>query len=142
MSKVALGVNNVAYTDEDGGMTTGEVAEILEKKYDVMGVFVQLHKKAILDDVSNTFLMMLKRYMATGQAWGNHSEFPLERTDAAFRDYLGRDEWQRETGKVIMAARKGVNHRKKHPYAKANGPRPAFIDTGLYRRSFRAFLKK
>lgn len=140
MSKVVLGVVNLAYADEEGGTTTHEVAEILEKKYGVMDVFVQAHRQAILDDVSKAYVTMLKRYLKTGSAWGNHHEFPLERTDAAFRDYLSRDEWQKLTGRTIGAAQGGISSRKKA--GRYETARPAFIDTGLYRRSFRAFLQK
>ncbi len=140
MSRVTLGVLEVAYTDEEGGTTTGEVAEILEKKYDVMGTFVDAHADKIKDDVASVYVLFLNNYLKTGETWGGHKEFPLEKVDAEFKDYLDRDEWQRITGRTIMAAALGLSSRKKDK--QYSGPRPAFIDTRLYQRSFRAFLKK
>jgi hypothetical protein len=42
---------------------------------------------------------------------------------------------------LSAAADAGVNHRKKRPYAKRDA-RPAFVDTGLFVSSFRAWMKK
>ncbi len=140
MSRVQLGVNEAAYTDEEGATTTGEVAEILEAKYDVMGVFIDAHMDKIKDDVTGTYALFLKRYLKTGETWGGMKEFPLEKIDAAFRDYLDRDEWQKITGRTIRAAKLGLSSRKKDGSYQVG--RPAFIDTGLYKRSFRTFLKK
>ena len=140
MSKVSLGVLEVAYTDEEGATTTGEVAEILEKKYDVMATFVDAHADKIKDDVASVYVLFLNNYLKTGETWGGHKEFPLEKVDSEFSDYLDRDEWQRITGRTIMAAALGLSSRKKDK--QYSGPRPAFIDTRLYQRSFRAFLKK
>lgn len=140
MSKVSLGVKEVAYTDEEGATTTGEVAEILEAKYDVMGVFIDARMDKIKDDVASVYVLFLNNYLKTGETWGGFKEFPLEGVDAEFSDYLDRDEWQRITGRTIRAAALGLSSRKKDK--QYSGPRPAFIDTRHYQRSFRAYLKK
>jgi hypothetical protein len=54
-----------------------------------------------------------------------------------FRTYLDRE----EHGIKTLAARRGVSHLLPHPYSKNNPPRPSFIDTGLYRKSFRAWVE-
>mgnify|MGYP001626166033 CR=1 FL=1 len=142
MSKISLGVNNVAYTDSENpqAMTTHEVAVILENNYDVMGTFVGAYQKSIEENLASVYKMLIHNYIETGSAWGHKRRFPMEKVTDDFRDYLSRDEWQQITGRTIMVAVMGISHRKgKKTYV---GPRPAFIDTGLYRRSFRAFLYK
>jgi len=144
MAKVSLGVVDLAYasTDDPEATTTGKVAEILEKKYEVMGVFVKNHEPEIADSVMRAVMHVAKELLdsQSSPALQNAYGMQLPKVESAFRDYLGRDEWQKTTGKIIKAAKAGVNHRLKHPYAKANLARPAFIDTGLYSRSFRAYL--
>ena len=141
MSKVELGVVDVAYSDEDGGVTTYQVAKILEQKYHVMEVFYNAYQKKIAEEVQRKYAMMLRRYLKDGKTWGEQTELPMDDTRALFSDYLDRDEWQSITGRTILAAAMGKSNRKKDK-AYYPGSRPAFIDTGLYRRSFRAFLKR
>ena len=70
-----------------------------------------------------------------------------QKIEAEFRSFLDSNEMSNlqaaVTGSALSAAAAaGVSHRKKHPYAKANKARPAFVDTGLYRASFRAWTEK
>jgi hypothetical protein len=162
MSTLSLGVVNVAYVDseEKDATTTGEVAEILEDKYHVMGVFVDTHKEEIADLVAKKYLAMLNTMVNNGPK-PDSKAIPMDRVDSAFRDYLGADEWQHSTGQTIAAARAGVSHRFKSvkggtlsaasiasgknkaasiALKKSRGPRPAFIDTGLYSAAFRSWL--
>ncbi|QGZ66876.1 hypothetical protein FAZ98_31720 [Paraburkholderia acidisoli] len=62
------------------------------------------------------------------------------RIEEAFRDYLDSREWQTTSGQTIDAADAGVSHKKKHPNSSKNKARAAFVDTGLYQASFRAWL--
>ena len=164
MQKLHLGVEDVAYSDPDakGATTTGQVAEILEDKYHVMRVFTELHGQEIADalakDMANSLDAMLNNERI--------SKVPLAgamaQIESAFRDYLSADEWQKTTGQAIAAAQNGVSHRFKSIRTgktvrassiasgktsgadvtivrkKSRGPRPAFIDTGLYAASFKA----
>ena len=43
-------------------------------------------------------------------------------------------------GVPTEAAKRGVNHRLAHPYAK-RGPRPSFLDTSLYSSSFKSWVE-
>jgi hypothetical protein len=43
-------------------------------------------------------------------------------------------------GVPTQAAKDGVNHRLKHPYAKSNPRRESFIDTGAYSAHFIAWI--
>ena len=159
MQKLHLGVEDVAYSDPDanGATTTGQVAKILEDKYHVMRVFAELHGQEIADalakDMANNMDAMLNNERM--------SKIPLAgamgQIESGFRDYLSADEWQKTSGQAIAAAQNGVSHRFKNAMntksmrvgggkngkgstmvlrpGEQRGPRPAFIDTGLYARS-------
>lgn len=137
--KLSLGVDDVSYSDPDvnGAVTTGEVAEFLEKKYHVMEVFYELHKKEIAEQVTAS---VVERMEAALQ--GNpHAmrDVPIDDIKLQFQKFLGAGEWEQVSGQTIAAAQKGVSHRKKS--RRYNDARVAFVDTGLYQRSFEARLK-
>ena len=158
--KLLLGVQDVAYSDEDGVTTTGDVAEILEDEYHVMRVFAETYEGFIGDQVGETIAGAIES-MQMGRPTSFSVEGPMNRIEEKFRDFLDRREWELMTGQVIMAAQLGISHRflsvggKSLPASKIasgavkakgkvlkrnRGPRPAFIDTGLYQASFRAWL--
>lgn len=136
MTTLIFGVVDVAYSSKDGGSTTGEVASILEKKYHVMRTFLELNESEIGDLLAKK---MVERMTAN---YRSRTQMQVDRISTLFRDFLNADEMSKvlPTSMQSAAAMAGVNHRKKHPYAKANSERPAFIDTGLYQQSFRAVL--
>lgn len=140
--KLHLGVLDVGYSSEEGGKTTGEVAEILEDKYHIMRVFFELNDDYIGDQIANSLAGSLES-LAQGAPYNPSLLKPaIPKVDARFRDFLSSGEMSKilpET-QQIAAAKAGVSHRKKQPYAKANKPRQAFIDTGLYNASFRAWV--
>lgn len=138
-----LGVLVQPYRAEGKGvssLTTGDVAEILEEEYSVMGAFFQAHREEIIGAVSRSVegaleSMMMGRRVDT---WGSATQL-IQRE---FRRFIS----SREAEQVgipnvpTLAAIRGVNHRLKHPYAKRNPRRPSFRDTGLYMASFRAWV--
>ncbi|NDU92421.1 MAG: hypothetical protein G3I10_07405 [Ferrovum sp.] len=63
-----------------------------------------------------------------------------DKIDERFRDFLDAGEATQVSKQMVASAEAGVSHRKKTPYAKDNPARPAFIDTGLYQASFRAWV--
>ena len=133
-----LGVNDVAYADPDapGAITTGEVGAILEDKYHVMRVFYETYQRKIVEAVAQEMQARLNA-MLEGNPNAVVGEIMIDAIHAMFSNYLDLDEWQQITGQVIMAAQGGMNYRKK---SKKSNARPAFIDTGLYQRSMRAWL--
>ncbi len=133
-----LGVKNVAYSDPDekGATTTGQVAEILEEKYDVMQTFYDLNQPKIAALVVQAFVNTLESRL---QGQPKTPSIPTSKIDKLFRDYLDSDDWQKTTGKTIAVAAAGHSKRFKRAYMKRPA-RPAFIDSGLYRRSFRSWL--
>lgn len=140
--KLLLGVNDVAYTDpgSNRATTTGDVAVYLEDDYHVMRTFLELNEQDIGEQLANA---MAGEIESLGQGKPPHLDMsgPMSRIEESFRDYLDRGDWKKASGQMIAAAEAGVSHRKKKPYAKKNKERTAFVDTGLYQASFRAWLE-
>lgn len=129
--------------------TTGDVAEILERKYHVMEVFAELH----LDDViapalADSMAGALETLLQGGPPSPNPFGTGEGKIDEAFRSFLENGEIEQIGIPGIPTAASGrtekrqggVNHRLKHPFAKDNPARPSFIDTGTYQNSFKAWV--
>jgi hypothetical protein len=144
-----LGVLDVAYSDAngDGSTSTGDVAEILEANYHVMETFYELRREKIAGYLADSMANAIQALVNSGRRPDTRSTFTFEadqKIETEFRTFLDANEMGRLyaafTGRSLSAAAdRGVNHRKKNPYAQSNKARPAFIDTGLYRASFRAW---
>ena len=121
-------------------MTTGDVAEILEAKYGVIGAFVIVHESDIAAALEVSLGGAMESLMM-GRAvdpWGRGMQIIQEK----FRDFIASKEAEQVgiPGTPTQAALRGVNHRLKHPYRKSNPRRPSFRDTGLYMNSFRGWV--
>lgn len=137
-----LGVNEVPYADK-AGTTTGDVAEILEAKYHPMELFFEIHQRdvvaALEDGLVGAFENMLMGAPVSQNPFGE-GEAKIEQDFKTFLD-MGEMEALGYPGVPTEAALKGVNHRLKHPYAKANSRRPSLVDTGAYQQNFRAWVE-
>ena len=123
--------------------TTGDVAEILEAKYGLMQKFFDVKKALIAAALTQSVESAIENMLMTG------APRPLSVTSEAegdiadmFKRFIltGEAETVGIPGTPTAAARKGVNHRLLHPYAKANPQRPSFRDTGLFESSFAAWV--
>ncbi len=130
---LSLGVLDVPY---DEGETTYQVAKKLEYRYGVMDVFVDEHRDEIENSVIDAFMGEIES-MKMGKPKSTLMNRTLGGIEELFRDYIDADEWQKVTGEIIMSALLGITSRNKEG---TGLPRPAFIDTGLYQASFRAWL--
>ena len=149
-----LGVVDVAYSDasssSSGAKTTGDVAEILEANYHVMQTFFELNKEKVARALADSMAASIQRLINTGERIDERASLTAgadAKIETAFRAFIFSNEMSRLhfalTGQALVAAAAaGVNHRLKHPCAKKNKPRPAFVDTGLYVSSFRAWVEK
>lgn len=132
-------------------LTTGDVAEILEGTYGIMGAFYRAHQGDIARDIENGLAGALEALMMGQQIdpWGR----AMQSTQRRFRDFISTQEVERVgispysrlktkalIGVPTKAALRGVNHRLAHPYASTNPRRPSFRDTGLYIASFRSWV--
>ncbi|VWB07208.1 hypothetical protein [Burkholderia lata] len=152
--KLMLGVVDAAYSDDQDGKTTGEVAGYLENEYHVMRTFLELYEERIGEFLADAMAGEIES-LAQGKPvaiFGRDVDTQLGdrvisgmsvngRIEEAFRDYLDACEWQGVSLQRVQAADDGVNHRKKRPYANANPARPAFVDSGLYQAAFRAWTE-
>lgn len=123
-----------------GATTTGNVASILEAKYDLMQTFAHVHwstiETALTVSIQNALeAVIMGRRVDPWDRGAQHIQ-------ADFRKFISSFEAERVgiPGTPTKAALRGVNHRLKHPYRKSNPRRPSFRDTGLYMASFRAWV--
>lgn len=162
MATLHLGVIDVAYSDPDasGASTTGQVAQILEDKYHVMRIFAEEHWDELEELVADAIVGQLET--ARSGIIPQIPNIDVQKLDAAFRDFLDSNEIQSILPERIQAADEGISHRFKNAQnrtvkasdvvsrgsgaglsivaKKPRGPRPAFVDTGLYQASFRSWL--
>ena len=123
------------------GATTGDVAEILEEKYGLFSAFFTAHEQDICDaletSVSKALESMLMGASVDYDAFGGANS----RIEEMFKDFISSQEAEQwVAGAPTGAAKKGVNHRLLHPYAKANPRRPSFRDTGLMQASAKSWV--
>jgi hypothetical protein len=125
-----------------GEQSTGDVAQWLEKKYDVMQGFVDLHIKDIAQMMTDSVQGSIESLMQGGSPRSNPFGSATAKIEKMFKfQYLDKEEITQTgaTGVPTQAALNGVNHRLKS----RRGPaRPSFIDTGLYQSSFKAWIEK
>ena len=139
MPVLHLGVIDIPYShgnsEESGAKSTGDVAEILEAKYNIMRVFFNKHQQEIADVLLENATGVLENMLTGAPPPRNAFLGGTEKIREMFRSFLDMKEMDGEPGVPTAAAMKGVSHRFKHPNAK-RGPRPSFIDTGMYQKSF------
>ena len=153
MGKLMLGVEDYAYSQAERSngkttirrTTTGQVASILEDRYHVMGTFFGLKQDRIGEFLAESMSAAIES-LTRGRMPGRPTYRAEQQIEAAFRAFLDANEMdiiaRTLTGRGISgAADRGVNRRKLHPFSRKNQSRPAFIDTGTYRASFRAQVK-
>ena len=140
MTTIHLGVIDVPYVDAKG-VTTGDVAEILERKYHVMEIFAEAHGEDIAKELANAVEGSLETLMMGGSFQSVQSAMlgGLTNVDHLFKQFLSNGEMESlgYPGVPTKAALTGVNHRLKK---KKGGRRPSFIDTGQYQASFHAWV--
>jgi hypothetical protein len=122
-------------------LTTGDVAQFLEDKYEIIKTFVRVKEDKMIRVLEGSLQGGLESLLTGApktDPWGSATQDIM----AMFSDFILSREAERVgiPGTTTLAAIKGINHRKKHPYAKANPRRASFFDTGLYVGSFRAWM--
>lgn len=121
-------------------MTTAEVATILEGKYHLFEVFYELNQQRIADAFAESAAGALENVMLGALASLSLTADAEQEIERRFKDAISQKAFDGIIpGVPTLASLKGVNHRLKHPYAKANPSRPSFRDTGLLQASFKAW---
>jgi hypothetical protein len=131
--------------DLDSPGTTGEVADELEHNYGVMAAFARAHAQDIEKHILDSLQGQIVNLNLGAPALDTSAAFAeaCESIAQDFRDFLDAGEIERMgiPGVPTKAAKAGVNHRLKNPYAEDNPRRPSFIDTGLYQATMRAWTE-
>jgi hypothetical protein len=150
MPVLHLGVIDVPYSQARGAkakrsnstVTTGDVAGWLEDEYHVMEVFANVHGADIGDALARSVAGGLENLMMGGPV----SNSVFGQAESAIHDQFQKFIDTKEMdglgipGVPTEAAQRGVSHRFKRPYAR-RAPRPSFVDTGLYRANFKAWIE-
>ena len=137
------------------GKTTTEVAEDLETRYALVEEFVSLEEDYITDLLEDALAQRIEdgiinildgvpqaEVVRDAQYSPENEADRLAQIENKFKRALSgqRFDW-RIAGVPTRRALQGVSHLRKQPFAKGHGPRPSFIDTGMYSRSFRAWIE-
>ena len=134
--KLKLGVRPSSYTDPKGidgnqDATVQEVARGVERKYGLMGKFVEMEKQLIGDVVAQQIINKLEGQKIVGK--------DLSKISTAFKDSLALKMYDGKIkGVATKASRIDKGWRKNSPRRGFN--RPSFVDTGLYKSSMTAEL--
>jgi hypothetical protein len=125
------------------GKTTKEVAADLEARYKIIETFWDMEEDTFVEILEDKFSDVIEEVMKLGGQTGKIG-FTSKETDK-IEDKFRRALSSRRFDGVIpgvptTAAQRGVSHLLKQPYAR-RPPRPSFIDTGMYQRSFRAWVE-
>ena len=139
--KLHLGVLVQTY-QKSKGITTGNVAEILEAEYGIMGAFFKKHGQQTADDMAGNLADFIGGVSNPGAQGANVFNGAMAKTETRFKRFLSSKEAERVgiPGTPTAAALRGISHRKAHPYRKSNSRRPSFIDSGLYQASMKAWI--
>lgn len=139
-----LGVADIPYADSEG-MTTGDVAEILEAHYEIMQTFYDRHEADIAALLADAMAGALENKLMGAPVPSNPLAGAESKIEEMFRKFLSDREieqparWVGQYTIPTEAAILGLSARfkgKKNPA----GRRPSFIDTGTYSASFRAWV--
>lgn len=135
--KIKIGVVDQPYGYGNLDATTHSVAEILEEKYGLFTHFWERHNEAIRKEVGETIAYSLINHIKYGAPMTSGEQ--LGETMREFNLFLEREEMAGLDVKGVptLAAIEGRNSRLKKMY----GPRrPSFIDGGLLKASFIAWI--
>lgn len=134
--KLHLGVLDVPYADKDS-QTTGDVAEIIEAKYGVLGAFAEHYESQIADILAESVAGTIESAIAGVDL--NPFAAAMSQIEDKMKQFIVTQEAEQVglPGVPTQAALQGVNHRFKFN----QGPRrPSFLDTTLMVASYRAWV--
>jgi hypothetical protein len=133
-----VGVIDIPHLDD--GLTTGDLAEILEGKYDLFRGFVEANLEEIADKMAESLEGSVENILAGGPVAENPYAEAMDWIRARFQKFLdsGESETIGMIGVPTGAALAGVNRR----LSARRGPRrESFIDSGLLRATLIAWFE-
>lgn len=125
------------------GKTTLQVAKELEDKYGIVETFADMNHDYFTGLFEDIFLDQFEEVVAMKKpSKTGITNKQTDKIEAKFRESLSKQKYDGVIpGVPTLASLRGVSHLRQHPYAKS-APRPSFIDTGMYQRSFRAWIEQ
>ena len=133
--RISLGVIEHPYGDT--GQSTGDVAEILEERYHVMETFRDQNIDFISEALTDGFLGAIENAFAGAPQDADIFASAMAAIEDRFHDFIDRE----ESGIKTKAKEKPLaGGRKKRQYRRVKA-KTTFVDTGLYRNSFIAWVK-
>ena len=152
--KIHFGVTELPYSHTDNigttkkgknkgrlyASTTGDVATILENKYHILEVFWNVHlddiTKALEDGIEGAFESIMMGAPPSPDPFAEGTS----KVEELFARFLSGGEME-HLGIPGVPTKASMNRRSLRFQKKRNpaGPRPSFIDTGLYESSFRCW---
>jgi hypothetical protein len=126
--------------DYGKGKTTGDVATELENKYGIMEAFYNMEEDFIVDGFEDK----MAKGLASGMSGGSFDyDWDASQLETKFRHAITARKFDGVLKNVpTRAAQKGVSHLRVDPYRQGAAPRPSFMNTSLYMRSFKAWTEK
>jgi hypothetical protein len=133
------------HTAYGAGKTTGQVSKELEERYKIVEEFWKFEEDNFVELLEEAFAEDLEDVLQMKKLTKQTKGISVKETDAIearFRQNLSARRYDGViSGVPTLAAQRGVSHMRAQPYSRKNSPRPSFIDTGMYSRSFRAWVK-
>jgi hypothetical protein len=126
------------------GKTTAQVAKELEQTYGIVEAFYNMEEDYLVRKIEDVMGEELEEVITMSRTTRKKaiSDETTDLIEARFRRDLAARKYDGIIPNVpTTSSLRGVSHLRRHPYAK-RGPRPSFIDTGLYRASFRAWVEE
>lgn len=138
-----MGVRKPKGETKDRGISTGDVAEILENEYHIMEVFFELHGDFVADKLTDAMEGALENAALGAPVTLDPGAEAAEEIQQRFRQFIENKEMEGMgiPGVPTQAALQGHSKRFKNPY-KRRKPRPSFRDTGLYVGAFRMWTEE
>jgi uncharacterized protein YabN with tetrapyrrole methylase and pyrophosphatase domain len=120
--------------------TAEQVSNILEAKYNILEVFTEIHKDEIMELVTGSFAKVAiqnlsERRKLASDRMARYMKPKTTEIEKMFRRFLDQEEMNGHGNVPVEAAIMG-----KVTGRKSRAARPSFINTGVYRASFRAWV--
>ena len=139
-----LGVDDVPYTT--GSATTGDVAERLEKDYGVMEYFVYKFNQEIAEELETDLSALIQDILnnkVTSKPFSDSCQNIERKFKKALQQRFMDGSNFSDRPVPTLASLGGISGRFKDRknLKRKRGVRPSFVDTGLYRQSFKAWVE-
>jgi hypothetical protein len=124
------------------GKTTTQVAKELEERYGIVDKFFELEEDSIIHLLIESVANATEAVMSEQPLSALISAQDIKKIEDKFKQNLSDRKYDGVIPKVpTLASLRGVSHLRQDPNAQRPS-RPSFIDTGLYRASFKAWVEE